>query len=59
MVVTFNYRWDEVNFREEVGAHIEKHAVKSRATLRAQIEGKKLEAPDAEEEEVAYDFHLA
>ncbi|KAI4936692.1 hypothetical protein J4E86_011309 [Alternaria arbusti] len=38
-VVTLNYHWDEVQFKEEAQRHIEKHASKSRATWRSEIVG--------------------
>jgi ubiquitin-protein ligase len=36
-VVTFNYHWDEVQFKEEAQRHIAKHASKSRAVWRKEI----------------------
>ncbi|KAF2996796.1 hypothetical protein E8E13_000636 [Curvularia kusanoi] len=36
-VVTLNYHWDEVQFKEEAQAHIRKYATKSRAEWRAEI----------------------
>ncbi|KAH7403530.1 hypothetical protein BKA64DRAFT_669265 [Cadophora sp. MPI-SDFR-AT-0126] len=36
-VVTLNYHWDEVAFHDEVKAHIEKHATKTRAEFKAEI----------------------
>ncbi|PVH87391.1 hypothetical protein DL98DRAFT_448903 [Cadophora sp. DSE1049] len=38
-VVTLNYHWDEVAFRDEVKAHIQKHATKTRAEFKAEILG--------------------
>ncbi|KAH5558945.1 peptidylprolyl isomerase [Parastagonospora nodorum] len=38
-VVTLNYHWDEVQFKEEAQRHIQKHASKSRAEWRAEIVG--------------------
>jgi ubiquitin-protein ligase len=38
-VVTLNYHWDEVQFKEEAQLHIEKHASKSRADWRSEIVG--------------------
>ncbi|KIX05990.1 uncharacterized protein Z518_03964 [Rhinocladiella mackenziei CBS 650.93] len=38
-IVTLNYYWDEVAFREEVQKHIEKHANKSRSELGRDIVG--------------------
>ena len=36
-VVTLNYHWDEVAFHDEVKAHIQKHATKTRAEFKAEI----------------------
>jgi hypothetical protein len=36
-VVTLNFHWDEVAFRDEVKDHIRKHATKTRETLKAEI----------------------
>jgi ubiquitin-protein ligase len=36
-VVTLNYHWDEVQFKEEAQRHIAKHASKSRAVWRKEI----------------------
>jgi ubiquitin-protein ligase len=36
-VVTLNYPWDEVQFKEEAQRHIAKHANKSRAVWRKEI----------------------
>lgn len=33
-VVTLNYHWDQVAFQDEVKKYIQKHAAKSRETLR-------------------------
>ncbi|KAJ4348997.1 hypothetical protein N0V95_004994 [Ascochyta clinopodiicola] len=38
-VVTLNYHWDEVQFKEEAQQHIRKHATKSRAEWRQKITG--------------------
>ncbi|KAH7087509.1 hypothetical protein FB567DRAFT_346883 [Paraphoma chrysanthemicola] len=38
-VVTLNYHWDEVQFKEEAQKHIRKHASKSRAAWRKEIVG--------------------
>ncbi|KAF2026042.1 hypothetical protein EK21DRAFT_116149 [Setomelanomma holmii] len=38
-VVTLNYRWDEVQFKEEAQKHIQKHASKLRAAWREEILG--------------------
>jgi ubiquitin-protein ligase len=38
-VVTLNYHWNEVQFKEEAQLHIEKHASKSRADWRSEIVG--------------------
>ena len=38
-VVTLNYYWDEVAFKNEVEKHIEKYASKSRLALGAEITG--------------------
>jgi ubiquitin-protein ligase len=38
-VVTLNYHWDEVQFKEEAQRHIEKHASKSRESWRNEIVG--------------------
>lgn len=38
-VVTLNYHWDEVAFHDEVKAHIQKHATKTRAEFKAEILG--------------------
>lgn len=38
-VVTLNYHWDEVQFKEEAQKHIQKHASKSRAEWRTEIVG--------------------
>lgn len=38
-VVTLNYYWDEVAFKDEVEKHIRKYANKSRRTLGAEILG--------------------
>jgi ubiquitin-protein ligase len=36
-VVTLNYHWDEVQFKEEAQSHIRKYATKTRAEWRAEI----------------------
>jgi len=38
-VVTLNFHWDEVQFREEVKQHIQKHATKTRAEWKNEILG--------------------
>ncbi|KAF1833256.1 hypothetical protein BDW02DRAFT_599244 [Decorospora gaudefroyi] len=38
-VVTLNYHWDQVQFKEEAQRHIERHASKSRAAWRSEIVG--------------------
>lgn len=38
-VVTLNYYWDEVAFKDEVEKHIRKHANKSRRVVGAEILG--------------------
>ncbi|KAF7673903.1 hypothetical protein GT037_007669 [Alternaria burnsii] len=38
-VVTLNYHWDEVQFKEDAQRHIEKHASKSRESWRNEIVG--------------------
>tara|TARA_R110002003_G_scaffold48_14_gene4034 strand:+ start:23384 stop:23713 length:330 start_codon:yes stop_codon:yes gene_type:complete len=38
-VVTLNYHWDEVQFKEEAQKHLRKHASKSRAEWRRKIVG--------------------
>lgn len=38
-VVTLNYHWDEVQFKEEAQSHIRKYATKTRAEWRAEITG--------------------
>lgn len=38
-VVTLNYRWDEVQFKEEAQKHIQKHASKTRAEWQEEIVG--------------------
>ncbi|KAL1608137.1 hypothetical protein SLS60_003076 [Paraconiothyrium brasiliense] len=38
-VVTLDYHWDEVQFKEEAGRHIEKHASKSRMQWREEFSG--------------------
>ena len=38
-VVTLNYHWDEVQFKEEAQRHINKHANKTRAAWRLEIMG--------------------
>ncbi|KAF2866573.1 hypothetical protein BDV95DRAFT_203345 [Massariosphaeria phaeospora] len=37
-VVTLNYHWDQVQFKEEAQAHIQKHASKTRAEWRQEID---------------------
>jgi len=36
-VVTLNFHWDEVSFRDEVREHIKKHATKTRAEWKAEL----------------------
>jgi ubiquitin-protein ligase len=36
-VVTLNFHWDEVSFRDEVKEHIKKHATKTRAEWKAEL----------------------
>lgn len=38
-VVTLNYHWDQVNFKEEAQEHIAKHASKNRSAWRREILG--------------------
>ncbi|ORX96291.1 hypothetical protein BCR34DRAFT_619726 [Clohesyomyces aquaticus] len=38
-VVTLNFRWDQVQFQEEVERHIQKHATKTRAQWKREILG--------------------
>ncbi|KAF2463700.1 uncharacterized protein BDR25DRAFT_245013 [Lindgomyces ingoldianus] len=38
-VVTLNFHWDEVQFKEEAGKHITKHATKTRAQWKREIVG--------------------
>jgi hypothetical protein len=38
-VVTLNFHWDEVAFREEVKEHIRKHSTKTRVAWRAEFLG--------------------
>jgi len=38
-VVTLNFHWDEVQFKEEVAKHIAKHARKTRAEWKKEILG--------------------